>query len=47
MIEGIASFSGGFKKGITGQSLPKKKKKKPRKKSKKKKDSKDYGEEWY
>ena len=39
MIEGIASFSEGFKKGITGQPLHKKKKKK---KSRKKKRSEDY-----
>lgn len=47
MIEGIASFSEGFKKGITGQSLPKKKKKKPKKKLKKKKNSNNYEGEWY
>ena len=39
MIEGIASFSEGFKKGFLGQPLHKKKRKK---KSKKKKHSEDY-----
>lgn len=44
MIEGIASFSEGFKKGITGKSLHKKKKK-SKKKSKKKKHSWNYEDE--